>query len=278
MDINSGRKCDHAGPEKDNSHSTARPKALTLIAVCLFLFFQGKAQFSQLEVSSAGIQSFFIAIDDSLSSDYALPKHLVTQLAVGNHSVWIITDEDYVNQRFEIELTEEKRFIYQLGITEGKLSLLPITVEDLDTLPPLPAKKPVKGQKNRKPEPILGRRMPGITLDSLLRMSQQKTYSGKLGCKSALSDLVFRQLIISIEKQDFENQRLVSVQDNISKGCVSVSQLSRLLDFIEFDDTKLRLISQAKGHIMDLDNLPQLEMKFSFNQSKLRLNQLLKDF
>ncbi|MES2630006.1 MAG: DUF4476 domain-containing protein, partial [Bacteroidota bacterium] len=64
----------------------------------------------------------------------------------------------------------------------------------------------------------------------------------------------------------------------ITSNCISVSQLSQLLDFFEFDDTRLSLVELSQNHLFDLDNLAKLGEKFTFSRSRERFEQLLKEF
>lgn len=156
-------------------------------------------------------------------------------------------------------------------------------VNELDTTPAPAPVKPV-AKKGKKPAPVVkakpepGRRIPGITLDSLLLMAQLKSYSGKFGCKMAISDLTFKEEIKTIRVMDFERERLGSVTELLKNNCLRVDQLSLLLELFEFDDTRLSLVCSAKGHVLDLGNLPKLEEKFTFSRSRERLLEIIKEF
>ncbi len=245
-----------------------------------------QAQFAQIEISTPDKQAFFTALNDSLVSDKSTNKQLVSPVSIGAQTIWIILDPGFVSQQFKIAVTEEKRYVFELSNSDSILTLLPVSVSALDTAshlpPPAPKKKPLKkGQKppkEPKPEPVIGRRLPGITLDGLLLRGQMENYGGKLGCSGALGDVAFRKSSQEIATKDFESERLIIVKGIIQNNCISVNQLAKLLEFFEFDDTKLSLVNESKKHILDVDNLNKLEEKFTFSNSKEKLKAVIEGF
>ncbi|MES2630065.1 MAG: hypothetical protein V4616_13960, partial [Bacteroidota bacterium] len=207
MDISAGRKAHHAGKRNQKTfHRTGSTKTLIFLLLS-FLSTTISAQTGQLEVSATDNQEFFIALDDSLVSNKSARKHIINRVPYGEHSLWIVLDRLYINQRFDITLTEEKRYIFQVGFSDGKLSLLPVGLANVDTVSKV-IRKPVKKGASVKPEPVYGRTVPGITLDSLLFLGQMQDYSGKLGCRGAYGDLSFRESVKQIKLLDFESERL----------------------------------------------------------------------
>lgn len=249
---------------------------LTLL-ILLLLPYAALAQFAQLEVSTADRSAFFIAIDDSLRSDRSSDKQLLSPVSIGKHSIWIINDPDFSSQKFELEFTEERRYIYELSTENEVMTLLPISVSEVDTVQKavVQVKKPKPGAKKPIAEPVIGRRIAGITLDSLLLKSQLKSYTGKFGCHGAYGDQAFQRSLQQIKAEDFESKRTVIVKELINTNCISVNQLGKLLEFFEFDDAKLSLVEAVKGHVFDLGNLGKLEDKFTFSTSKTRFRELI---
>lgn len=208
-----------------------------------------------------------------------MAKQLIN-LEVGIYQVSIISDPHFVSDQFQVRLEESKMYKFELGFEDNKLSLLPVGEAEIDTLPAKPeVKKPLKkGQKAPKPEPVIGRTLPGITLDSLLLFGHLKDYKGKVGCSGGYSEAGFKRSLEDIRSKDFERQKLELTLSILSQSCVSVSQLSQLIDFFEFDETRLQVVKAAKGHILDPGNTTGLERKFTLSENKLKLKTLLADF
>jgi hypothetical protein len=82
------------------------------------------------------------------------------------------------------------------------------------------------------------------------------------GCLEPLSTLVFEEWKERIQSQPFEARKLDVMSGMLSVSCVKVNQLAWMLQILEMEENKLRLLEQARSHVFDLNNTPLLVSQF----------------
>ena len=188
-------------------------------------------------------------------------------LASGNRKFWIITDSSFKKGFFEINCLPGKKYSFRI-VEESELVVNLIGEETISTRPEPTPKKNQKGKKIKADSTTADRIYPDITFEELFRRVNTIGYSGKTGCKLPISDVSFARNYEPMQQLLFERERIQAAKKFISASCLLSRQLGKLLELTEFDDTRLELVTSARGQIFDLENLRQLAEKFNLTSHR----------
>ena len=88
------------------------------------------------------------------------------------------------------------------------------------------------------------------------------------GYKNTINDYEFSNVLRSMEKEWFENNRTKSASQIISTNYFTAAQVKQLLQLFTFENNKLDLAKQAYGKTVDQRNYFMIDDVFSFSSSK----------
>lgn len=100
-------------------------------------------------------------------------------------------------------------------------------------------------------------------------------YSGPIGCPWPMPEDQFIQVQQSIDSKSFEDSKLIMAKQVIASNCLLSSQVKRIMELFNFEDTRLELAKYAYGYTYDLGNYFQLNDAFNFESSIEELNEYI---
>ena len=98
-------------------------------------------------------------------------------------------------------------------------------------------------------------------------------YKGRIGCASHVKSV--SSIINKINNEELSSRKLYQGNRFLKSNCVSVEQLSEIMTLIEYEDQKLELLNNAKGHVYDLDRMKDLNSQFVLKNSREKFNLIL---
>lgn len=115
-----------------------------------------------------------------------------------------------------------------------------------------------------------------VEKDSIPEQSPTPTevYKGQLQCEIPLNEQEFEALQNRMNLCRFETQRVEELKKIVLLECLTVSQLRTLLNFMELEDNKIKLLEQAKPRIYDIDRSHLFQEDFLLERNKNRLKVL----
>ena len=104
----------------------------------------------------------------------------------------------------------------------------------------------------------------------------ENDYKGRIGCAEALSPKVYNKIAAAFARTTIigvegDNIKLDIVKDRLltQNACFSVEQVARLVENLEYDESRFSLVEIVYHHVYDIDNIPALENAFSENEELL---------
>ncbi len=112
--------------------------------------------------------------------------------------------------------------------------------------------------------------------DSTTEITQTpiEIYQGQLQCEIPLNEQEFEALKTRMNTCRFESQRVEELKKIVLLECLTVNQLRTLLNFMELEDNKIKLLEQAKPRIYDIDRSHLFQEDFLLERNKNRLKVL----
>jgi hypothetical protein len=186
------------------------------------------------------------------------------------------------NKKFEstIYLLEKKQpvkhkeFDYAIEIDKEKIKLNYLGTYDIKNIrEPIVAKKPVvdTSQKYRNK-----------TLGHLCEIKENKpVYFNNIPrdrkCTTAMPDEYLGYVAILMLKAEVQDHKYAIIENVLRNNCVSVAQTNTLLNYIDYEIEKLKLIRIGYFNLADPANQKNLENNFRFESSVKELNSFLKN-
>lgn len=94
-------------------------------------------------------------------------------------------------------------------------------------------------------------------------------------CTIAMPESYLRYTALLVAKAEVQDKKFAVVETVCRNNCMSVAQLSRLLNYVDYEIEKLKLIRTAYLHLVDQANKKNLEKNFRFESSIKALNDFL---
>ena len=88
-------------------------------------------------------------------------------------------------------------------------------------------------------------------------------------------DADFNLILVMIDNEKFENDKIAIVQRSFMNKFVTVGQLTRLLEKFSFEENRLKVVEIVYPTVLDNENASLLYDYFIFNSSKEKLNQII---
>jgi hypothetical protein len=98
------------------------------------------------------------------------------------------------------------------------------------------------------------------------------------GYRNTMNDFDFSNVLRSMEKEWFENNRTKSASQIISTNYFTAAQVKQLLQLFTFENNKLDLAKQAYGKTVDPKNYFMINDVFSFSSSKDELARYIRSY
>jgi len=169
--------------------------------------------------------------------------------------------------------TKNKEFTYRVS---RKLNNVKITFNTLyDIVKPPIAIVPVK------PKADTTLKYKNTRLENFCELKDGKpTYFNNIPnngkCLSAMPTEYINYTKILMKKAQVPNDKY-QIAENVSRNnCLSVAQLNFLLEYIDFEVEKLKLIKTTYYNLIDKENKKELEKNFKYEASKNELNNFIK--
>jgi hypothetical protein len=97
-----------------------------------------------------------------------------------------------------------------------------------------------------------------------------------LNCGYPMVKVEFDRLESKVRTEEFEFRKEAEIRVTFREQCLSVNQILALLRHVEFEDKRLELLSDVKMFCTDPENLNKLSELFLLQQSKTRLESILR--
>jgi hypothetical protein len=97
----------------------------------------------------------------------------------------------------------------------------------------------------------------------------------KLHCMVAISNENLEDLISSIKKIQYENDRIKVAKEKVVNNCLNTQQVQKLLELFNHDREKMELAKSAYAVTIDKDNYKILVENFLFNENKQEFLQFI---
>lgn len=245
---------------------TAQRRLIIVCVLTLFCSLHGLAQKSALTVRSADSTAFFLIISGELQN--GIPKAEVDAGIFFPRTlpVDILLADSVTTASFSLKISEGFRYVYELHRLNDELRLLPFSksrmLSSVDE-----AESEVQGSSPSAND---------YPVDSVLSSIALPKYDGPRGCDFPLDPSEMESLSAELSDLLFERERKSLILKTAKEQCLSVSQFSTLLAFIDLEDHKLQLVRQALPNLYDQANNAQLEDSFQLSSSKETLREILK--
>ncbi|MES1215054.1 MAG: DUF4476 domain-containing protein [Bacteroidota bacterium] len=106
------------------------------------------------------------------------------------------------------------------------------------------------------------------------RWEDNKSYSGYA---QAMSDREFNQVMSSMQKEWFENNKMKSASFIITGNFFTADQVKEMMSLFSFEDNKLEIAKQAYSKTLDKQNYRCVSDALSFSSSKNELARFIRD-
>lgn len=104
----------------------------------------------------------------------------------------------------------------------------------------------------------------------------ESQYQGRIGCPEVISPKVYNKIATEFAKTTIvgvagDNIKIDVVRDRLltQNACFSTEQIARMVNDLEYDESRFSLIEIVYHHVYDIDNIPALENAFSENEELL---------
>lgn len=101
-------------------------------------------------------------------------------------------------------------------------------------------------------------------------------YEGRLGCPEVVSDDLFNQKLQLVENSDYPQEKLSLAKEIVTGNCISVDQLHKIMEAIDYEPEKIELAKYAFSFVFDRDNYINLADLFEYQGSKKEISDWIK--
>jgi hypothetical protein len=256
---------------------TARCNKFVLTLVVSFLSIKGISQNNVRLLSSTGIFNIYIA-------DKPANKTPQAEVLIEN----IETDTLYLKIEFEGEARQGislylldkgrpasgKEFCYLVTRDKKKVDIDFRGVYEI-----IPARKPIVPVK---PVNDTSTSYRNATLGHLCEMKDGKpVYFNNIPldgrCTEPMPPAYLNHIALLMGKAQVPDEKFLIAESVCRNNCVSVGQLSALLNYVDYELDKLKLIRIAYQHVTDKQDRALLEKNFRFESSVLELRRIFKE-
>lgn len=219
-----------------NIRNSADMRFMWLFFACIFLHSAAASQV-KVTIKTQDSLAFIAFFQEEKINNRPVSSITVTGLKAGKNVVRLSIgplQKEEVEQVFTWK--DRTELVYEIREVKGVKRIVPVS--ESPYLPPL-----------------------GASADTLTPPLEDATPIA-MGCLEPLSTLVFEDWKERIQSQPFEARKLDVMLGMLSVSCVKVSQLAWMLQILEMEENKLRLLEQGRGHVFDLSNAPSLASQF----------------
>ncbi len=93
-------------------------------------------------------------------------------------------------------------------------------------------------------------------------------HQNSLNCSVACTNEIFSEILSSVKKTQYENEKIKVAMDKLVFNCVNTQQLQLLMDIFIHDREKMELAKAAYPVTVDKDNFKILVENFQFSENK----------
>ena len=167
-----------------------------------------------------------------------------------------------------------KEFNYKVENIKNKLIISFININDIQkTISPLVPAKPIIDTSNKYRNNVLGH---------FCELKNDKPiYFNNLPkdgiCKTAMSNDYINYIVLLMTKTEVPDDKYNVLENVFRNNCVSISQTTVLLKYVDYEVEKLKLIKLAYYSFTDKSNAKDLENNFKYESSKNELQNYLNE-
>jgi len=100
-------------------------------------------------------------------------------------------------------------------------------------------------------------------------------YTGKIGCPWPIKPDDFTPIKNTVNLQTLEDSKFTTAKELTLNKCLTVQQISELIKFFQYEETKLDFAKYCYNICFDIDNYQQLKGDFDFENSMDELNEFI---
>jgi len=235
------------------SHLLNQPMKYLMLLAALCAFVSTFAQ-SKLTLQANDSLAFRCSIDGNEVNSLPLSELTIPGLAPGKREILlsfangtqhkqILTLKDKLDHHFELrEVKGTWRFTLN-----SEVSFSPVPLNGLNS---------------------------GEVSDSLV-IVKVESYTGSVGCENPATESEFEALKRHIEATTFEMKKVEKMKNFLMLSCVRVDQLRYMLAILEIEDSKLKVLQAAQGHIFDTDHIQSVLDDFFLEKNKEKARSII---
>ena len=168
--------------------------------------------------------------------------------------------------------TQHKEFTYKVEKQNKKLTLNFISINEIQKIiSPIVPKKPVADTSNKYRNTILGHFCELIKDKPIYFNNTPKEGI----CEKEMPQEYVNYIAILMSKTEVPDDKFIILENVFKNNCITVKQTETLLNYIDFEIEKLKLVKIAYYNIVDKTNTKNLENGFKFESSKKELTKIL---
>ncbi|MCB0480078.1 MAG: DUF4476 domain-containing protein [Flavobacteriales bacterium] len=234
---------------------------------------------------------FFLFVDGLQENETPKSKVRVKNLTEGNHHIKIIFEEQQINNpQTRVELPFGQELLFEIKLYQaGDRKWYAIAKTDQRDIHINPKKNNIDSLSTEELEeaklkadsiyeahlPVAEISVPKDTALNLVPDTMKEEFMPDLSefnCTSPLHPEALNLAILKIKNLSSDEARLVVLKDFVAKNCVSSIQLMELLQFLDFEVSKLELASYAFPFCFDPKNYAFVEDVFEFETTVAKLH------
>jgi hypothetical protein len=170
--------------------------------------------------------------------------------------------------------TKGKEFCYRVEPEKGKVTAKFTGLYEIQPLPlPIVPLRPVKDTSAKYLNSRLGRLCE--LKDGKPLYFKNIPAGGK--CTEPMPETYLNYIGLLMSKAQVPDEKFAVAENVCRNNCVDVKQLGALLNYIDYELDKLKLIRMAYAHLTDKQNRANLEKNFRFESSVTELNRLYRE-
>lgn len=97
-------------------------------------------------------------------------------------------------------------------------------------------------------------------------------------CENVLDSARFEKLLVEVQKHDFDDGKLQSIEQVGNGSCYQVEQVIQLLGQFSFEEDRISLIKVLWTRIKDKSRLEEILAVFEFESSKKEVRKFIAEF
>jgi hypothetical protein len=131
--------------------------------------------------------------------------------------------------------------------------------------------------KNNAPQIATVFNFKGMKEDYLLFLKEvaNSEHQKNLHCTVAISNEGLTDIISSIKKIQYENEKIKTAKDKVVNNCLNTQQVQSLLELFSHDREKMELVKSAYAVTVDKENYKILVENFMFSENKKEFLQFI---